>query len=134
MSAAGTIQSLLDLGNTLNDAWKASNSDWNTFLNSPGCANIEKQFAGLLASRDSSKLDDALDAIEQQQRDLARGRAFEALSPDELEKYQALEKLHREVLDKLLETPDRPRFLSVLVKDVLPVLVRVAEVVIPLLA
>lgn len=134
MSAADIIQNLLDAANAINDVSRASGGDWAALLDSPELASIEKRFAEVLGSSRAEKLDELSDAIEQKQSELTGGRAFTELSPDELDKYQALEKLHNEVIRKLLETPDRPSFLSVLVHDVLPVLVKVAEVVIPLLA
>ena len=133
MSAAKVIQDLLALGVRVKDAWTKSGKDWATFLNSAEFREVQSSASAIIASLGPPSLQSAITAVQQKEINLLAGRSILDLSVDELTQFHALSDVGHQLVMKLLKAADQRAFLTVLVEDVLPVLVKVAKIVVPLL-
>jgi hypothetical protein len=134
MNAATVVSNLVALGVQVKNAWVKSGEDFGTFLKSAEFGAIEKSVDGLMASLKPSDLNDALRAIRQKEDSFLRGREITSLSVDELAQFSALSDVEHQLVNKLLKLPPtRNDFLTVLVRDVLPVLATAAKIVVPIL-
>ncbi len=133
MSAVDVIQNLLTLGVEVKNAATKSGQTLASFLQSPDFGTIEGSVSTLLASLQPQDLQNAINAVQKKEADLRAGRPITALSADELTQFHALLDVEDQLVNKLLNQPNKTNFLTTLVNDVLPVLVQVAKIVIPLL-
>lgn len=138
MNAADTIETLVKLGVSLKDAFskatKASGSlDWGAFLGSDAFKAAETEVEGLLGQLTSDDVQGAIVVIRQKEDALRGGKPLSALSTDKLKQYSDLVDAETALADQEVKNIGKnPTFFQVLVNDVLPVLLRVASVVIPL--
>ena len=133
MSAAKVIQDLLALAVQIKDAWTKSGKDWASFLNSAEFKDVQSSSSAVIASLGRPSLQSAITAVQQKELNLLSGRSILDLSVDELTQFHALSDVEHQLVLKLLKAPDQRAFLAVLVEDVLPVLVKVAKIVVPIL-
>jgi hypothetical protein len=139
MKAAKVIETLLGLGVTVKRAYglakaKKTASDWGKFLKSKEFAAIQKDVQALLKSLKSKDIDEALKAVRKKQAQFLSGRRIGQLSAHEIMQFNDLADVEVLLVNKRLkELKASATFLSYLVEDVLPVLLRAAGEVTKLL-
>jgi hypothetical protein len=134
MNAATVVSNLVALGVQVKDAWVKSGQELGPFLNSGNFTAIESRVDALLAGLQPSDLQDAIRSIRQKEDSFLRGRDITSLSVDELAQFSALSDVEHQLVNRLLKVPPtRNDFLTVLVRDVLPVLATAAKIVVPIL-
>jgi hypothetical protein len=134
MNAATVVSNLVALGVQVKDAWVKSGQEFGPFLTSGDFGAIEKRVDALLDTLKPKDLNDALRAIRDKETSFLRGRDIMALSVDELAQFSALSDVEHQLANRLLKLPPtRNDFLTVLVRDVLPVLATAAKIVVPIL-
>lgn len=134
MNAATVVSNLVALGVQVKDAWVKSGQEFGPFLKSTNFVAIESRVDALLAGLQPNDLQDAIRSIRQKQDSFLRGRDIMSLSVDELAQFSALSDVEHQLVNRLLKVPPtRNDFLTVLVRDVLPVLATAAKIVVPIL-
>jgi hypothetical protein len=129
MNAAETIETLLKLGVTVKDGV----SSGKTVAQLLADQNVQTAISGLLANLSEGDLNATIQAVQQKQEALLNGQPVSLLTTDKLRQYSDLLDAESALVSKQASVGATANFLSWLVDDALPVLVRVAPVVIPLL-
>jgi hypothetical protein len=128
-----TIETLTKLGVMIADAAHGRHIDWSTFLTSPEYQSIQGAVSGLTQSLGQGTISQTIAAIEQKQQALLGGGHLVDLPNDKLLQYSDLGVLKF----KLQVTPsvdgNFAMFGKWLLDDALPVLLKIAPIVIPLL-
>jgi hypothetical protein len=140
VNAAEVVRTLLSIGVTTKEAYSkyrstGSAEGWKNFLNSTEYGNIASELRLLVSMLDSDSVQQAVVCVQSKKAAFRAGRSLAALGAHELEQYDALLDAESVLVMKQLHTVDASSvdFLGTLVDDVLPVLTKVAKLVIPLL-
>jgi hypothetical protein len=136
MTAVETVENLIKLGTVINDAVQksgSSKSDWLTFLQSPAFAAIESSVTQLLGSLKKTDVPQAIQALDQKQTALLGGKSLADLPTDKLLQYAELGNVKVVLAAGEVADAMNPKFASWLVDSALPVLVKAAPIVLPLL-
>jgi hypothetical protein len=139
MEAAQTVESIIKAGLITKAAFERARAsdgtvDWPNFTRSAEFETARASVADLLKQLTQDDVSKAVQRIRKKQSDFLRGREISQLPFDELLQFSQLADaegvLVREEMKQLSANAD---FLSWLVSDALPVLVKVAKVVVPIL-
>jgi hypothetical protein len=134
MSAADTIDRLLRLGATIHDKFDESReSDFSKFLQSPSYAEIKASVEKLVARLPDAKIEAAIAAINDKRAALLGEKSVADLPNDQLVQYLQLGDARRVLRTKSMAAAANGEFLGWLVQSALPVLVKIAPVVMTLL-
>ena len=140
MSAGAVVESLLRVGISAKDAYSdylraGGAKGWDAFLQSQEAQMLQTDLTHLVSGLSGSEVENAVAAIQIKKAALRNGRALRELSAGELEQYDALLNTEGVLIVQELKHPSvgAPKFLDVLVNQVLPVLVSTAKTVVPLL-
>lgn len=136
MSAVDTVENLIKLGTIISDAAQKSGTgktDWATFLASPAFQNIAGSVSQLLSTLKPSDLPQTVQALNDKQTALLGGKTLADLPTDKLLQYAELGNVKVVLAAQLVVSAMNPPFATWLVDSALPVLVKAAPVVLPLL-
>jgi hypothetical protein len=128
-----TIESLTKLGVMIADAAKGQSVDWSTFLTSPDYQAIQGSISQLTQNLGKRSIEQTVNAIEQKQHSLLAGGKLIDLPNDKLLQYSDLGILKFKLQAARGLSGDFAIFAKWLLDDALPVLLKVAPIVIPLL-
>src|SRR5262249_31591624 len=110
-----------------------SKVDWTTFLGSPEFKSIEGTVGQLLGALKKSDVGDTIKALGEKQEALKGGKALADLPTDKLIQYTELGNVKLVLAGEQVATAMNANFGNWLVSDALPVLVKAAPLVLPLL-
>jgi hypothetical protein len=130
MNAVDTIETLLKLGITVKDQASGSTVNITKILANQ---DVQKGISDLLGTLSEGDLEATIQALQQKETALLNGQTIADLSGDKLRQYSDLLDAENVLVGKEAALGASQEFLSWLVDDALPILVRVAPVVIPLL-
>jgi len=139
MSAADTVEALLQLGMAAKDAFTKAKQgdgslDWVKFLDSAEFKKVETELGALVGALTKTELDAAIAAIRQKESTLLGGQPVSKLPSDKLLQYSDLLDTETVLVNrKIHDVTLTPEALKWVVDDLLPILVDVAKVVLPLL-
>jgi hypothetical protein len=139
MSAIDVVEGLMKAGTTIKDAWTNANQrdpsmDWQKFIASPELTTAYGQVSGILSGLTQPALDGALKEVRTKEAALLNGQSVMALSTDKLAQYDALLDTENLLMRKFAANAGKTaEWVSWLVDDALPDLIKVAKVVVPLL-
>jgi len=139
MSATEVVEGLIKAGTTIKDGWtKAKQRDatmtWQKFMESPEFAGAFGQASSVINGLTQPAVDQALVEIRAKQAALLGGKSVMELATDKLAQYDALLDVENKLMRKFAAgAGTTAEWVSWLVDDALPVLIKVAAVVIPLL-
>lgn len=139
MSAGAVIEGLLQVGATVKDAWtKAKGKDekttWKKFLASTEFDAAYKSVSTILKGLTQKTITAALQAVRDKEKALLAGKSVMDLSIEKLAQYDALLDVENQLMRKFAaNVTKRDQWITWLIDDGLPVLIRVGKVVIPLL-
>jgi hypothetical protein len=134
MSAVGAIEKLLRLGAMIHDKLDESDeSDLTRFLESQAYAEIKASVAKLIAGLPDADIESAINAINEKRKALLGTRAVVDLPNDQMAQYLQLGDARRVLRTKSMAVAANANFLGWLVNTALPVLLRLAPTVLPLL-
>jgi hypothetical protein len=132
---AQTVEALVKLGVLIADAAKGEKVDWSTWLGSSDYQTVKASVLQLARLLGPSSVTRTVAAIQQKQQALLaqHGDKLENLPTDKLLQYSALGNLKFRLQGTQGFTGDMASFGNWLLNDALPVLLKVAPIVIPLL-
>lgn len=139
MSATEIVENLIKAGTTVKDAYsKAKQRDatmsWDKFIDSPEASTAKGQLSSILTGLTQPNVNKALEQVRGKQTALLAGKSVVELPTDKLAQYDALLDVENQLTRKYAAnfgmTSD---WMSWLVDDALPNLIKVAKVVLPLL-
>ncbi len=138
MSPAQVIESMLRAGTTIRDAFREAREkdaavDWAAFLKSKEAKEAFDDVSDLIAAIKGGALVETLHATRKKMADLRANRKLIQLQAAELTQYNALLDVEAQLTVKLIKDPGITDLPGWLVNEALPVLAKVAGVVIPLL-
>jgi hypothetical protein len=139
MSATEVVEGLIKSGTTIKDAMaKAKQRDgtmtWEKFVGSDEFTTAYGQVSGTLKGLTQQSVDAALVEVRTKQTALLGGKSVMDLATDKLAQYDALLDVENQLMRKYASTVTRSaEWVSWIVDDALPVLIKVAKVAIPLL-
>jgi hypothetical protein len=134
MAAAGdAITALTDLGTLLVQTMSGKHVDWSTFLSSADYTTISGQVQQFMQLLTPDKLGDALQQITDTQTKLLNNRSVDQLSRPELDQYLALGNTALQVAAAKDTAGKLELFGHWLTTDGLPLLLKLAPIIIPLL-
>ena len=134
MSAVETIDKLLRLGAMVHDKFDESHEpDFSKFLNSQAYAEIKANVADMVAGLPDAEIEKAIDAINEKRKALLRGREVADLPNDQMVQYLQLGDARRVLRTKSMAVAANADFLGWVVNTALPVLLKIAHIVVPLL-
>jgi hypothetical protein len=139
MNAIGVVEGLIKAGTTIKDAWtnakqRDPSMNWEKFITSSELGTAYEQVSGILNGLTQPAVDGALKEIRTKEAALLNGQSVMDLSADKLAQYDALLDVENQLMRKYAanfgKTAD---WVSWIVDEALPDLIRVAKVVVPLL-
>ncbi len=136
MTAVDTVENLIKLGTIIADAAQKKGGaqvDWQTFLTSPEFTDIAGSVAQLLGTLKKTDVPDTITALNDKQQALLGGKTLVDLPTDKLLQYAELGNVKVVLAAGQVADAMNPKFASWLVGDALPVLLKAAPVVLPLL-
>lgn len=139
MGAIDVVETLIKTGTTVKDAYgKAKARDatmsWEKFLIAPECTGISGQVIAVLQGLTKDAIDKALDEVRTKQTNLLNGLTVVQLSTDKLKQYDALLDVENQLMDKYAANSGWTKeWLQWVTNEALPILMKVAEVALPLL-
>ena len=136
MTAVDTVESLIKLSTIVADAAQKKGGptvDWQTFLTSPEFTGIAGTVAQLLGTLKRTDVQDTITALNDKQQTLLGGKSLADLPTDKLLQYAELGNVKVVLAAGQVADAMNPKFASWLVDDLLPVLLKAAPVVLPLL-
>jgi hypothetical protein len=137
MTASETVEAIVKLGMMVSDANGGKFTDWKAFLASPEYKNIADSITKLLSSINtqagSGDLDTTIQALSDKQQALLGGKTLAEMPTDKLIQYGELGNVKVVLNANKVAKAMNADFASWLVDDALPVLLKAAPVVIPLL-
>ena len=136
MTAVDTVENLIKLGLIISDAVQksgGSKGDWQAFLLSPAFAAIQGSVAQLVGSIQKSDVSNTIKALDDKQTALLGGNSLADLPTDKLLQYAELGNVKVVLAAQQVADAMNPKFASWLLDSALPVLVKAAPVVLPLL-
>jgi len=132
-TASQTVEALTKLGIVITDAARGQSVDWSTFLKSSDYQTIANSVTQLAQKLGGNAISQTVTSIEQKQQALLAGGNLVDLPNDKLLQYNDLSVLKFKLQTTPSVSGDFATFGKWLVDDALPVLLKVAPVVIPLL-
>ncbi len=136
MTAVDTVENLIKLGTVIADAAPKKGSptvDWQTFLTGPEFKDIAGTVVQLLGTLKKTDVPDTISALNDKQQALLGGKSLPDLPTDKLLQYAELGNVKVVLAAGQVADAMNPKFASWLVDDALPVLLKAAPVVLPLL-
>jgi hypothetical protein len=139
MDAPQVIESLLQLGVGVKDAYTNAKQadgtlDWARFLRTSDFKKIEGNVQQLVGNLTETDIDKAIDAVRTKETALLAGVAIADLPAERLLQYSDLLDIETALVNRKVKSVSASaQALQWVVEDLLPVLVKVAKVVIPLL-
>jgi hypothetical protein len=133
MTAAELIESLTRLGVIINDSLNKDPTTKLTIDVALKNADLKKVVTDLTASFSDSDFTNAIAVLEQKQAALLGGGTLASLSTDKLIQYAELGNVRVVLAGKQVAAAMNPQFLTWLTTDALPILLKAAPLVIPLL-
>jgi len=136
MTPVETVENLIKLGTIISDAVQkkgGSKVDWQAFLASPEFKGIEGTVTNLVGSLKKSDVGDTIKALDDKQKALLGGKSLADLPTDKLLQYADLGNVKVVLAAEQVSAAMNANFGSWLVNDALPVLVKAAPMVLPLL-
>jgi|WetSurMetagenome_2_1015567.scaffolds.fasta_scaffold224761_2 hypothetical protein len=136
MTASETVENLIKLGMTIADAVQkkgGSKVDWQGFLASSEYHEIEDKIASLLAKLKKTDIQKTIEAIDEKQTALKGGKELTDLPTDKLIQYAELGNVKVVLAAEKVAAAMNRDFASWLVNEALPVLIKAAPILLPLL-
>ena len=139
MSAIQVVEGLIKAGATLKDAWidakeRDHSIDWQRFVASDEFSAAYREVSGILDSLTQPAVNQALSEIRGKQKALLGGQSLMAVSTEKLAQYDALLDVENQLMRKFAANAGKTaEWVSWIVDDALPHLIKVAKVVLPLL-
>ena len=139
MSAINVVEGLIKTGTMMKDAWTKSkqrdpNIDWQHFVASDEFSSAYSHVSSILDGLTQPAVNQALSEIRAKQTALLEGQSVMALSNEKLSQYDALLDVENQLMRKYAANAGKTaEWVSWLVDDALPHLIKVAKVVLPLL-
>lgn len=139
MNAIDVIQNLIALGTDTRNAYiKAKSSDksidWDNFLKSDDFKKVYSDATTFLESLRSSDLQEAIKEVQNKEAALLNGKPIKDLPTDSIIQYHNLLDVEEILVNKEMDQAGKTdAFWQWLTDDALPVLIKVAGIVIPLL-
>jgi hypothetical protein len=139
VSATEVVENLMKAGTTIKDGWsKAKQRDatmtWTKFMDSAEFTGAFGQASSAIDALTQPAVTKALVDIRTKQGALLAGKSVMELPTDKLAQYDALLDVENQLMRKFATNTGRTEeWVSWLVDDALPVLIKVAKVVLPLL-
>jgi hypothetical protein len=139
MEAAQTVESIIKAGLITKAAFEKARAsdgtvDWPKFTRSAEFETARASVADLLEQLTQDDVSKAVQRIRKKQSDFLRGREISQLPFEELLQFSQLADAEGVLVrEEMKQLSSNANFLSWLVSDALPVLVKVAKVVIPIL-
>jgi len=139
MSATEVVEGLIKAGTTIKDGWsKAKQRDaamtWQKFMDSAEFTTAFGQASSVINGLTQPAVDKALVEIHAKQVALVAGKSVMDLPTDKLAQYDALLDVENQLMRKFAAGSGKTEeWVSWLVDDALPDLIKVAKVVLPLL-
>jgi hypothetical protein len=139
VSAITVIEGLIKAGTTIKDAWTTARKGdpelgWEKFILSKEFSGAYAQVSGILDGLTQPEVDKALAQIRAKETALLNGQSVMDLPTEKLTQYDALLDVENQLMRKYAanaaQTVD---WVSWIVDDALPVLIKVAKVVLPIL-
>jgi hypothetical protein len=139
MSAIAVIEGLIKVGTTIKDAFitakkNDASTTWETFIVSNEFTVVYGQVSGLLNNLSQPQVTSALEQIRGKEVALLGGQSVMDLSTEKLAQYDALLDVENQLMRKYAANAGKNvEWVSWLVDDALPILIKVAKVVLPIL-
>lgn len=136
MTASETVENLIKLGMTIADAVQkkgGSKVDWQEFLASSEYHEIEDKIASLLEKLKKTDIQKTIEAIDEKQAALKGGKELTDLPTDKLIQYAELGNVKVVLAAEQVAAAMNRDFASWLVNEALPVLIKAAPILLPLL-
>lgn len=137
MSAVGVVESLMKLATVVTDA-AASNTkngkfDFSSFLQGGAPAEITSAVSSIVGALTPNDIQDAINTVNAKQKALLDGKSLSELSTDKLVQYSALTDTKLTLSTALVKQAEKADFFLWLQNGGLGDLMKIAQVVIPLL-
>ena len=139
MSAINVVENLIKAGTTLKDAWNDAKQrdpsmDHEKFISSPELTKAYGSIATILDGLTQPNVTQALVEVRAKQAALLGGKSVIDLSTDKLAQYDALLDVENQLMHKYAaNTSKTSDWVSWIIDDALPAVIKVAQVVLPLL-
>jgi hypothetical protein len=139
MDAVRTVEAIIKAGLITKSAFERARAadrkvDWKKFVQSADFAAAQESVSEVLKQLTKKDVTSAVQRIRKKQKDFLRGRKISELSIDELLQFGQLADAESILVrEEMKQLGASPKFLGWLIDDALPVLVKVAKVVIPII-
>jgi hypothetical protein len=139
MGAIDVVENLIQAGVAMKDAWTAARKTrpsltWEEFLGTPEFTGGYEKISGVLKKVTQSEVEKAIDTVHAKKKALLGGLSVIQLSTDKLAQYDALLDVENQLVRKYAANASKSaEWVSWIIDDALPDLVKVAKIVIPLL-
>lgn len=139
MNAVEVVESLVKVGTAMKGAWTNAksldaNMDWEKFIRSNDFAKAYEQVTPILNGLTQADVTRALERVRAKEAAVLNGQSPIQLSTEKLAQYDALLDVENQLMRKFAANASKSTaWVSWVVDDMLPVMIKVAKVVIPIL-